>query len=168
MSITRRALTRTVIFGGLWLILTGADSKAWGLSLVVVAVTVYASLRLAPGSGRLRMGGTIRFLGTFLSLSVRGGFDVALRAFGSQAAVDPGVVSFATRLPAGSSRLLFAAVVGLVPGSVGAGLEGNVFRLHVLDRKIPIEPILRILEARLAGALGIELAPLTDPSEVGR
>jgi multicomponent Na+:H+ antiporter subunit E len=65
--------------------------------------------------------------------------------------VDPGFIRFASGLPEGPARHLFANVVSLLPGTVASGFDGDQIIVHALDRKSGVEPALRALEQRIAG-----------------
>jgi multicomponent Na+:H+ antiporter subunit E len=156
----RKVLVRVALFGGLWLVLAGTNPKSWGLSLAIIGLATATSLRLVPELGALRVMATMRFIALFLQSSLRGGIDVASRAFRPVSPLDPGLADFQTRLRTPGTRLFFAAVIGLLPGTVGATLREDRLRIHVLDRRSEFEPLLRSLEERIADATGTQLRPL--------
>ena len=60
---------------------------------------------------RLRWLGLLLFAAIFLRESIRGGWDVARRVLQPSLPVDPGFIRFASALPEGAPRYLFAEYV---------------------------------------------------------
>jgi multicomponent Na+:H+ antiporter subunit E len=61
------------------------------------------------------------------------------------------------RLPPGSARTLFIAVISLLPGTLSAELEGRRLRVHTLIQDPAVLENLRELEIRVAALFGLEL-----------
>jgi multicomponent Na+:H+ antiporter subunit E len=156
---------RIVLLGLLWIVLSGADPRGWGLAVLVVTTSALVSFALVPAGPRLDAIGCVRFTGSFLQLSVRGGVDVALRALRRDSGLDPGIVSFRFRLPPESGRTFFVTVVGLLPGTLGVVLREDGADIHVLDRGAPVGPQLRLLEDRIASVFNADLAPLDESGQ---
>ncbi len=151
MPTTIAIFGRLAIMAALWMVLTGGQTGYWQLSVIVVVMAAFVSLRSAPPGGfRLRPVGTIRFAQYFLVYSARAGVDVAVLAFRRPGVPEAGTINFTTSLPVGVPRFFFVATIGLFPGSLGVSLEGDRVRVHVLDRSVDVEAQLRLLECRVA------------------
>jgi multicomponent Na+:H+ antiporter subunit E len=131
--------------------LNGNDLGSWliGAPTVVAAAGLSALLRADP-KPRLRWRGLLPFAGFLLRESIRGGWDVAWRVIHPRLPVAPGFIRFATVLPEGPARHLFANVVSLLPGTVAAGFEGDRVIVHAIDVNSGAEPALRAVERRVA------------------
>ncbi|MDT8336148.1 MAG: Na+/H+ antiporter subunit E, partial [Desulfurivibrionaceae bacterium] len=72
---------RFVLFGALWLFLSGADISGWPFGLAATLAAVWLHLHLAAGdhSRRLRPLAVIRFIPYFIGLSILSGVDVMKR-----------------------------------------------------------------------------------------
>jgi multicomponent Na+:H+ antiporter subunit E len=96
------------------------------------------------------------FLPWFGVQAVRGGADVALRAFRGSTAVRPDFVEYRTRIRHPAGRVVLASTVGLLPGTFVSRLEGDRLVVHRLHSSMPVERMLVELEARLAPVLDEE------------
>lgn len=153
-----RLLTRGALFAALWWLLNGGDVRSWVVGGPVVLAATALSLRLRPEqSWRWRLAGVLPMAWFFLRESVRGGFDVARRALRPSLPLNPGVLRFSTRLPAGSSRLFFAGLISLLPGTLVLCLEEDALQIHALDAGPGVDTELRALERRVAALFGVEL-----------
>lgn len=151
-------LTRAAFFAALWWLLTGGDAPSWVVGGPVALAATAVSLRLRPEqSWRWRLAGLLPMGWFFLRESVRGGFDVALRALRPSLPLKPGVLRFNTRLPAGSARPFFAGLISLLPGTLVVGIEEAAFEIHALEAGPGVEVELRELEQRVAALFGLEL-----------
>lgn len=140
------------------MVLTGAATKTWALGVVTVTLATTASLLLQPpGTRRLSVVGSLRFLGFFLVRSVKGGLQVALMAFRPRPALQPGLLDITLRLPDEAERIILAGTLSLLPGTLSVEMDGNVLQLHVLDASMPIEPEVRRAESMVARMFGVEL-----------
>jgi multicomponent Na+:H+ antiporter subunit E len=120
-----------------------------------VAGAPWASLALVPAGGwRWTVHGFLRFAPYFIVQSVRGGADVARRAFSRGPDLRPGYVDFRYTLPPGAPRVFMLGTMSLLPGTLSTRLRGDVLRVHVLDVEWPMEARLRELEARVAELYG--------------
>jgi multicomponent Na+:H+ antiporter subunit E len=147
----RRFLWQSAIASLVWLGLNGDDWESWliGAPAVVAAAALGGVLR-EDRSRRVRWRALLAFVAFFLRESVRGGWDVAWRVFHPRLPVDPGFMRFATTLPEGSARYLFANVVSLLPGTVASGFDGDHVIVHALDLNAGVEASLRGVEERVA------------------
>jgi multicomponent Na+:H+ antiporter subunit E len=153
-----RLLTRGALFAALWWLLTGGDAPSWIVGGPVVLAATALSLRLRPEPAwRWRLAGALPMAWFFLRESVRGGFDVARRAMRPSLSLNPGVLRFHTRLPAGSPRLFFAGLISLLPGTLVVGIEEAALQIHALEAGPGAEVELRALEERVAALFGVEL-----------
>jgi multicomponent Na+:H+ antiporter subunit E len=153
-------LTRMAFFATLWWLLNGGDAHSWVVGGPVVLAVTALSLSLRPEqTWRWRLAGVLPMAWFFLRESMRGGFDVALRALRPSRPLNPGVLRFCTRLPAGSARLFFAALISLLPGTLVLGIEEEALQIHALDAGPGAELELRALEERVAALFGVEVRP---------
>ncbi len=157
-------LYRFPLFVLVWLGLTEGDLKAWGLGLVVAVLAAWASLAL-PGARpwRWKLPGLLAFIPFFLWHSLRGGVDVARRAYLPRLPLDPALVEHPLRLPDGPSRIFLVNTVNLLPGTLSAELRGNLAVIHMLDASLPAIRELQLLEAKVARLFG-ETLEGTEPS----
>jgi multicomponent Na+:H+ antiporter subunit E len=140
-----------------WALTEGAGG--WAFGAVVVALAGATSLWLArPGRGNASLRGTLRFVPFFLMQSLRGGIDVAYRAFHPRLPIAPAWRVYPLRLPEGPARVFLMNAITLMPGTLSVEAEGNNLRIHVLDGRLPIERGLGRLEAHVARAFGVGLA----------
>jgi len=150
------AISRAAGFFGFWLVLTGADADDLAAGLVAAVAATWASLRLMPApQWSLR---PIRLAGYalhFLHQSITAGIDVALQALDPRLPLWPGVVVYQARLPPGTKRDTFCAIMSLLPGTLPCGpAEGNGLIIHCLDVTQPVVEQLAAEEALCMQALG--------------
>jgi multicomponent Na+:H+ antiporter subunit E len=158
-----RPLTRVAFFAALWWLLAGGDAPSWIVGGPVVLAATALSLRLRPErSWRWRRAGVLPMAWFFLRESVRGGFDVALRALRPSLPLNPGVLRFRTRLPAGSPRLFFVGLISLLPGTLVIGFEEATLQIHALEAGPGAKEGLLALEHRVAALFGIELQAVRE------
>jgi multicomponent Na+:H+ antiporter subunit E len=156
-ALARAVLLRALLFAALWWVLVEGALGGWILTLLSLAAAVAASLLLIPPTTRHRgIGGMLRFIPFFLVQSIRGGADVARRALHPRLPIAPGYHNYAVRLPDGSVRTFFTAVVGLLPGTLSVECRDGTLRVHVLDERMPTAQTLRVLEDRVADLFGVE------------
>jgi multicomponent Na+:H+ antiporter subunit E len=140
-----------LLFAAVWLVLTDAAPGSWLIGAPAVAAAAWASVRLTPcGPKGVSLAGLARFTVLFVRESVRGGLDVAARTLGPRLRVHPGFSTFDLSLPEGRPRLLMAACVSLLPGTLTAELSGNRLRVHLLDDRVDPREELARLEAAIA------------------
>lgn len=155
-----RVIERVVMFTILWWAIAEGYPGSWTFGVGFIALATITSLMLTPRrTWRLRPVGFLRFAGFFIWHSVAGGVDVSLRAIRPSMPISPGFMSVPIRLSDVSARVLLADTVSLLPGTLSAGLSGDLLVIHVLDCRLPIVEDVRRVEDRISDALGIELAP---------
>lgn len=147
---------RFVLFAGLWLVLTGNDPGAWLVGLLATAAAVVVSLRLLPpGARRLRLGVAVALLPGFAVESLRGGIDVARRAFHPRVPVEPAWIEYPLRLPRGPARVSLGNLLSLMPGTLAAGERNDALYIHCLDATI--NPKIAREEDRIGRSIGIDM-----------
>lgn len=144
-------LRRVLVLALLWAALAGTDGRSWMVGAPVVALAAWVGTRLSSAENwRLSWIGLSRFAVFFLAESLRGGFDVAGRAFRPRMRLNPGIVSYAMRLPAGVPRWIFCSTISLLPGTAVVEAEGDRISVHALDLTPEVRVELAALEARVA------------------
>ena len=98
----------------------------------------------------------------FIRESFRGGIDVARRVFGWRLNVEPGMLEYSLRLATPFGRSLFVILVSLLPGTLGADVQGNQMRIHTLDLRVDVTAELDRLERLVAACFGESLADLPE------
>jgi len=160
-----RSLFGTVGFLALlWTGLAGPDPASWVIGAPVIALAT--ALRFAfPPAGRVRVSpfGALRFVGWFAVASFRGATDVAGRALAWHVALEPGIRSYHTDLPAGAPRLVFINAITLLPGTLSAEINGGRIDVHMLDTRTDLAAELAPLEARIRALFGLPATPRTTP-----
>lgn len=121
----------TLVYGILWLVLSGNQGWGFGLLFIVLAVlcALSAKVRVRPVAWRFLPG----FLAFFISRMLVGGLDVARRTLGRKPDVEPGWVRHQLHDASPSAHMLLAAATGLLPGTLTARIDNNVMRVHALD-----------------------------------
>jgi multicomponent Na+:H+ antiporter subunit E len=157
-------LLKRVSFGwalalaALWVLLTAPDLSGWWLGVVAAGLGVWAHTALGGRQpGRIRLRGAIPFIPWFLGQSARGGLDVARRALSPSLPLEPGFVTYRTRLPPGPARTFLVNCISLLPGTFTAELEeeGARLRVHVLAEPEQVPDQLRKVEAQVARLFGM-------------
>ena len=152
----RGAIWRAIGFLGGWLILTGGGASHLPAGGVAIAAATWASLRLMPpanaGVCPLRFAAYVL---RFLRQAVTAGADVAWRALDPRLPLRPGFAVYHPRLPPGSQRNTFCAVMSLLPGTLPSGLaaDGGLL-IHCIDLNQPVIDQLAAEEVRFVHMLG--------------
>lgn len=151
-------LVRLGLFGLLWLVITEGRPGSWVVGLVFVAAATWLSLALHQSPGwRLRPLGLLRFVPYFAWYSLRGGVDVAWRALHPRMPLNPGLLEYQLRLPTPAARVFLAGVLSLLPGTLGARIEGPRLIVHALDLEQNLPEALAELEVRVADLFDLRL-----------
>lgn len=154
----RTILVRTALLCIVWWTLTGGSFYGWFVGLFTIVAALALSLRLhPPGDHRIRIAALPAFLAFFVTRSVAGGMQVAAMAMRPRMQLRPAMLEMHLRLPHETERILLASMLSLLPGTLSAGLDGNLLHLHVLDAHMPIEQEVRDAEARIARLFGTGL-----------
>ena len=150
------AISRAAGFFGFWLVLTGADAADLAAGSIAAVAATWASLRLMPAQQwslrPIKLAGLVLH---FLRQSIAAGTDVALRALDPRLPLRPGFVVYQARLPPGTKRDAFCAIMSLLPGTLPCGaVEGNGLAIHCLDVTQPVVEQLAAEEALCMQTLG--------------
>ena len=150
------AISRAAGFFGFWLVLTGADAGDLAAGMVAAVAATWASLRLMPAQQwSLRPIKLAEFVLHFLRQSIAAGIDVAWRALDPRLPLRPGFVVYQARLPPGTMRDTFCAIMSLLPGTRPCGpAEGNGLTIHCLDVTQPVVEQMAAEEALCVETLG--------------
>jgi multicomponent Na+:H+ antiporter subunit E len=150
------AIFRAVGFFAFWLVLTDANSADLVAGLVAAVAATWASLRLMPAEQwHLNPIKLARFVLHFLRQSASAGMDVAIRALDPRLSLRPGFVVYQARLPPGTKRNTFCAIMSLLPGTLPCGpAEGDGLAIHCLDVTQPVVEQLAAEEALCIQTLG--------------
>lgn len=161
-------------FSGLllvWWIVAGGDAAYWYYGLFAAALAAALSLRLIPparaerGRRTLRPGGRLAgvrgrpwevpgLIAWFIWSALRGGVDVARRAFVPSMPIAPHVtrVAIGVRHPGG--RRLALWMVNLLPGSLVVEEGDEWAELHILSEDLDTEASWRELNRRISRIVG--------------
>jgi multicomponent Na+:H+ antiporter subunit E len=150
------AISRVAGFFGFWLVLTGADAADLAAGSIAAVAATWASLRLMPAQQwRLHPIKLARLVLHFLYQSIAAGTDVAWRALDPRLPLRPGLVVYQARLPPGTKRDAFCAIMSLLPGTLPCGpAEGDGLTIHCLDVTQPVLEQLAAEEALCVATLG--------------
>lgn len=129
------------------------DSFVVGAPLALVAAAASVAIRPVPLPS-ISLFGLVRFGTYFAVQSVRGGIDVALRAYRPSLPIDPVCVHYRLRLQEPLERVVFANTLSLLPGTLSAGFDGDTLVVHALDRTQPVLEGLQAVERRVADLFG--------------
>jgi multicomponent Na+:H+ antiporter subunit E len=128
------------------------EARGEGLIFAVVAAALAAAVAVRLPQQQpppLRPLGALAFIPFFFFESVRGGLDVALRAFRGRAALHPGFIDFELTLHHPTARVIFVNAVSLMPGTFTARIDAERLHVHTLDTRENVEPRLRRVERRI-------------------
>lgn len=145
---------RLAVYLLLWWALAGGSTAAWSIGAAAVGLALLAACLLPPPTPwRMTLGGAAGFVPYFCLQSLRGGIDVARRAFSPGRPLDPGLLTYPLSLPPGPARIFLLNVISLLPGTLSAELMDRQLVVHVLDRKL--DPKLERLEQHVAALFGL-------------
>lgn len=148
------ALYWALLYAALWALF--AEGGGWSLGVPSVLLAVALSLWLGLRPLRLRLLALPGFVGFFLHHMLVGAWDVASRALRPRCPLQPAWHDYPLTSPSPRVRLLLSALVGLLPGTLASGIEGERMRVHVLDERQPWQRVIAELELRLQRLLGDE------------
>jgi multicomponent Na+:H+ antiporter subunit E len=155
----RAFFTRAGAVAAAWMMLTGGDPMSALVGLPAAACASWASLALRPrDASRLSWRGLARFLPYFIWQSVRGASAVALLAVRGPASLDPVLCRVPARLPSRDARVLALCVCSLLPGSLGAELDGDHYTVHALTGpEAAVNEAMHDVERHVAAVFGCSL-----------
>jgi multicomponent Na+:H+ antiporter subunit E len=139
-----------------WLILAGSSPADLPAGVAAALAATWVSLRLTPPHRgmMLRPLKTVQFVLRFFIQAVVAGTDVAWRALDPRLPLQPGFVTFRSRLSPGGEREAFCAITSLLPGTLPAGESADGLIIHCLDVRQPVAAQLAAEEARFIEMLG--------------
>jgi len=141
-------VSRTLLFSLLWWALTDGTAGSWWIGVPAVACTSIVSVALVPPVG-LVWREVMGFIPFFLWYSLKGGVDVAWRAFHPRMPITPELIEYLLRLPQGLPQVMLVNIVSLLPGTLSADLDRRVLKVHVLGGMGDFLPELEALEQRV-------------------
>lgn len=138
-----------------WIVLTAGNPSAIAVGVPVVAGAALANALLLP---RLPWSprAIARFALYFLIQSLKGGFDVARRAFDPQLPLEPGVIAYRLRIDGELPRVALTNTISLLPGTLGADMDETHLYIHALDTRRDIIAGVVRAEERIADLFGLE------------
>jgi len=129
---------RFCVFLALWLLLTKANLGALPFAMVLVPIATLVSLYLFKPNrtyyATLNVLFIPQFLVYFFKESILGGINTALLALNPKAVLQPTLIEMPVKLKNESSRVVFAQVVSLLPGTLSVNLENNTLLVHTLNQ----------------------------------
>ncbi len=145
------------VYALIWILLTNGDRKSWiiGIPAIILAGICNVSLT-SPSVKYPRPVAFFFFVFYFLKQSFLSGIDVMRRTLGPKVLVDPGLVPFTTFLPEGSSRVLLANTISLLPGTLTVDIEDNSIIIHTIDTSMPTWTNIQKLEGHIATLFNIQ------------
>jgi len=152
----RRGWFRALAFTFMWWMLTAGSVNSWLVGAPVVILATLISMVLVPPFSCSVLG-SVRFVPFFICHSLRGGVDVAWRAFHPQMPIAPDLVDFPLHLPPGMSRVFMVNTISLLPGTLSVELGANSLKIHVLDTRKNVLSELKTLEQIIAKMFNISL-----------
>lgn len=138
-------VSRALLFSILWWALTDGATGSWWIGVPAVAGATVISIAMMPPLG-LVWREVIRFVPFFLWHSLKGGADVARRAFDPRMPITPKLIEYPLQLPPGLSQVAMVNITSLLPGTLSAEIKGQVLKVHVLDSQGDFLTELEMLE----------------------
>lgn len=150
-------LRRTLLFAALWWVVAEGRADSWQVGWPAVVLALIASLALSrPAPLRLSPAGLAAFVAFFLVQSVLAGIQVARIAVRARLDLRPAILEIPTGLPDPRARVLLAATLSLLPGTLSVALAGDSLRLHVLDSRLGAEAEVGKVKARIVRLLKLD------------
>jgi multicomponent Na+:H+ antiporter subunit E len=157
------AALRSAGFAALWWVLNRGDVDSWQLGAPTVLLALLVSFAVLPARRwSFHPIGALRFAVYFLQKSLISSIDVSSRVLRPQMPLKPGMVNYTLRLPPGLGRVIMSNATSLLPGTLSVDLRGDVLVVNALDVDAAVADELRQLEERIAGMVGVQLAPAAN------
>lgn len=135
----------------LWALFTDLAAGSWVIGVPAIFVSLLVSRRYRLGDiAPVNLLSLFRFVCYFLAKSGISGVDVARRALNPRVDVQPGYLSYGSRLRGQVPLTFFAYCVNLLPGTLVVRLHGTQLRVHALDTTADVHGELAAMEARVA------------------
>lgn len=138
-----------------WLVIAEARVDIlWG-GVVAIPVACWCSYRLRPDmTCRPQLARLPGFLAFFVCHSFSAGMSVAWRALRPRPGLNPLLLEYPLRLPAGAREVLLATI-SLLPGTLSSRIEGEILHVHALDEAGAYESLVDA-EVRVAYLFGLD------------
>jgi len=149
----KAVLRRVLSLGVIWVVLSGTEIKALVFGVAIVPAAVWLSLQLIPAQSPLRLWELVRHIPVFIWGSLRGGFDVALRAFSPAMELRPGWVKVPVAVDDGG-RVALCFELSLMPGTLSVGMRDGKILVHLLDKDAGFEDGIPQTGAAIAAMIG--------------
>jgi multicomponent Na+:H+ antiporter subunit E len=155
-NFNRGTVLRFGAYLGLWIILTEFSVTNFAVGLLTAAWATWISVRLLPVSNsQFSPTALMRFAMRLPWQSLVAGADVARRALDPRMPLQPGFITYDTRLESGPGRDAFLALMSLQPGTLPVGIgDSNALLIHCLDTSQPVAANLAAEEALYAQITG--------------
>ncbi|MDO8909980.1 MAG: Na+/H+ antiporter subunit E [Pseudohongiella sp.] len=137
-----------VVYAALWALLSG--NQGWGFGILFIALASVCSHKTRLHAPALVWRHLPGFLLFFLQRLVAGGLDVALRTLSRKLAISPAWVDYELKTDSADVSLSLSAIVGLLPGTLAAKIDGHRMRVHLLDGRADWQRDIARLESHLA------------------
>ena len=149
-------LPRFGAYLALWIVLIEFSATNFAVGLLAAAWATWISVRLLPISDRqVSPAALVRFAIRLPWQSLVAGTDVARRALDPRMPLQPGFITYATRLERGPGRDAFRALMSLQPGTLPVGVDNShALLIHCLDTSQPVAANLAAEEAMFARIAG--------------
>lgn len=145
-------MTSLILLTALWWLLAGDEPASWVIGAPAIGAAWVIRRRLNPfPPWRASPSGAVRYLFSFLKMSLIGGTDVVRRALHPRLPLNPGLIEHGMRLTSPAERLLVAGTVNLQPGTLSVDLFEGRLTVHALDIEAPVVRELQQLENLVAG-----------------
>lgn len=158
---TALLLLRAALYSLIWWLITEGQHGSWFIGVPVIGLATAFSYVLVPPSPR-SLQAILHFIPFFIVHSLRGGIDVAWRAFHPRLPIEPILVDYPLRLANVQAQVFMANTTSLLPGTLSARLEGGRLQVHVLDGRGNFKAELHALEQRVATLFHITLKAEND------
>lgn len=155
-SLIQTCIFRAAMFSLLWWILTSGNPASWLVGIPTIAIATLASVALLPSCAWSPVG-IVRFILFFIVHSLRGGADVAWRAFHPGLPIEPIMLDYPLRLEAGRSQVYLVSVINLLPGTLSVSLGASSLKIHTLNAGKNVVSELRSVEHYVALIFGVTL-----------
>jgi len=152
----RAIATRSFIFSVIWWVLSDGVAQSWWVGVPAVLLAMMTSMALIPPVPVV-LTAIPGFVVFFFLRSLPAGADVAWRVFHPRIPIDLDLVEYQLQLPPGLAQVFLANIISLLSGTLSAGLEQDILKLHVLDKQKNFVAELKAVELRVAQMLGLSL-----------
>jgi multicomponent Na+:H+ antiporter subunit E len=145
-------MANLILLAALWWLLSGSEPTSWLIGVPSVGAAWLARRRLGPlSSCKISITGGVRYMLSFIRVSLASGIDVARRAYHPRLPMNPGLMEYQMRLETPGEKHLVAGTVNLLPGTLCADIHQNRLTVHALDLAAPVTRDIQQLEALVEG-----------------